>query len=107
MDREELEDEIDDLRDKISNLKHENAALLRALTQPWDEKSSLRQLQARAEVAEAACDRMRSAIKQALADAESGRGWGPDITVCEYLRAALVTPNVELTGDPGTPGASG
>jgi hypothetical protein len=32
---------------------------------------------------------MRKAIKKALADAESGDGWGPDITVCEYLNAAI------------------
>lgn len=34
-------------------------------------------------------ERLREAIKRALADSESGTGWGPDITVCSYLRAAL------------------
>lgn len=34
--------------------------------------------------------RLRSAIERALADEESGKGWGPDVTVCAYLRDALV-----------------
>lgn len=34
---------------------------------------------------------MRKAIKKALADAESGDGWGPDVTVCGYLNAAIKT----------------
>jgi hypothetical protein len=33
--------------------------------------------------------RMRSAIERALADEESGTGWGPDVTVCGYLREAI------------------
>ena len=33
--------------------------------------------------------KMRKAIERALADEESGDGWGPDITVCEYLRKAI------------------
>lgn len=32
---------------------------------------------------------MRKAIEKALSDAESGNGWGPDITVCKYLNAAI------------------
>lgn len=32
---------------------------------------------------------MRKAIERALADAESGNGWGPDVTVCGYLNAAI------------------
>lgn len=38
------------------------------------------------------CMRLRAAIQRALDDAESGNGWGPDVTVCGYLREAL-TPN--------------
>jgi uncharacterized protein (UPF0335 family) len=34
-------------------------------------------------------EKLRAAIKRALADAESGEGWGPDVTVCAYLREAL------------------
>ena len=34
-------------------------------------------------------ERLRSAIRRALADSESGNGWGPDVTVCAYLREAL------------------
>ena len=30
-----------------------------------------------------------AAIESALADNESGEGWGPDVTVCGRLRAAL------------------
>jgi len=33
--------------------------------------------------------KMQEAIKRALADSESGNGWGPDLTVCGYLRDAL------------------
>lgn len=32
---------------------------------------------------------MEAAIQRALADSESGNGWGPDVTVCAYLRAAI------------------
>lgn len=39
--------------------------------------------------AEARADRMCTAIERALADSESGAGWGPDVTVCAYLREAL------------------
>ncbi len=46
-------------------------------------------LRDRAEAAEAEVERLRGAIKRALDDEESGEGWGPDVTVCEYLRAAL------------------
>lgn len=38
-------------------------------------------------------DRLRTAIRRALDDSESGNGWGPDVTVCQYLRDALKTPN--------------
>ena len=34
-------------------------------------------------------ERLESAIRRALADSESGNGWGPDITICEYLQEAL------------------
>lgn len=34
-------------------------------------------------------DAMRAAIQRALADSESGNGWGPDVTVCAYLQDAL------------------
>lgn len=40
--------------------------------------------------------RMRTAIERALADSESGDGWGPDVTVCGYLREALLQPNTAL-----------
>jgi hypothetical protein len=33
--------------------------------------------------------RMRNAIEKALADSESGNGWGPDVTICTYLAAAI------------------
>jgi hypothetical protein len=48
---------------------------------------------------------MRTAIERALNDSESGAGWGPDVTVCAYLRAAL--PNVphHLPRKAGTPDA--
>jgi hypothetical protein len=36
--------------------------------------------------------KLRGAIERALADSESGTGWGPDVTVCAYLRDAL-SPN--------------
>lgn len=34
-------------------------------------------------------ERLRVAIQRALDDEESGNGWGPDNTVCAYLRDAL------------------
>lgn len=34
-------------------------------------------------------ERLRVAIQRALDDEESGDGWGPDNTVCAYLRCAL------------------
>lgn len=39
--------------------------------------------------AQAEVKRLRAAIERALADEESGTGWGPDVTVCGYLREAL------------------
>lgn len=33
--------------------------------------------------------RMRGAIEKALADFESSDGWGPGVTVCEYLRKSI------------------
>ena len=41
--------------------------------------------------------RLRNAIQRAIDDQESGTGWGPDITVCGYLRDALM-PNVKVSG---------
>lgn len=35
---------------------------------------------------------IEDAVIRALADNESGSGWGPDVTVCGYLRAALAQP---------------
>lgn len=32
---------------------------------------------------------MREAIERAINDSESGKGWGPDVTVVEYLRKAI------------------
>ena len=32
---------------------------------------------------------LTSAIQRALDDEESGKGWGPDVTVCGYLSDAL------------------
>lgn len=32
---------------------------------------------------------LEEAITRALSDAESGEGWGPDVTACAHLRAAL------------------
>ena len=44
---------------------------------------------------------LESAIKQALDDEESGNGWGPDVTVCAYLQAALEKrPNWYTGGEP-------
>lgn len=37
----------------------------------------------------AALEGCATAIRRALADEESGKGWGPDVTVCGYLREAL------------------
>ena len=34
-------------------------------------------------------EKQRTAIERALADEESGEGWGPDNTICEYLREAI------------------
>jgi hypothetical protein len=35
-------------------------------------------------------EKLRAAIQKVLADEESGEGgWGPDVTVCAYLAAAL------------------
>lgn len=39
--------------------------------------------------AHAEMERLREAIENVLGDAESGNGWGPDVTVCAYLREAL------------------
>jgi len=39
--------------------------------------------------AEAQIMGLREAIQKVLADEESGEGWGPDVTVCAYLRKAL------------------
>ena len=41
-------------------------------------------------------ERLRNAIERALADSESGNGWGPDVTVCAYLREAL-SPNAKVS----------
>jgi len=41
------------------------------------------------ELAATIIERQRNAIERALADSESGNGWGPDVTVCEYLRKAI------------------
>ena len=38
---------------------------------------------------QAEIERLHTAINRALADSESGKGWGPDVTVCAYLREAL------------------
>jgi len=41
---------------------------------------------------------LQDAIKSALDDSESGDGWGPDITICERLRAVmpkLAKPNAQ------------
>jgi hypothetical protein len=48
------------------------------------------------------CMRLRGSIERALADSESGDGWGPDVTVCAYLKDAL-TPNTQAESrrDPG------
>ena len=34
---------------------------------------------------------LESAIKKVLADEESGKGWGPDVTTVKYLESALST----------------
>jgi len=41
------------------------------------------------ELAAAIIEKQRTAIERALADEESGTLWGPDVTVCEYLREAI------------------
>ena len=41
------------------------------------------------ELAASIIEKQRNAIERALADSESGNGWGPDVTVCEYLRKAI------------------
>lgn len=38
-------------------------------------------------------ERMQQAINKALRDAESGEGWGPDVTVCAALRKSLPNPS--------------
>ena len=43
-------------------------------------------------------ERLRNAIERALADSESGNGWGPDVTACAYLREAL-SPNAKILID--------
>ncbi len=35
---------------------------------------------------------MRAAIVSALGDSESGKGWGPDVTVCARLKKSLPPP---------------
>ena len=43
--------------------------------------------------------KMREAITRAISDSESGTGWGPDITVCDYLRmAAMPNESSSATG---------
>ena len=34
-------------------------------------------------------DRLKSAIAKVLADEESGKGWGPDVTTVRFLKSAL------------------
>lgn len=34
-------------------------------------------------------EKLENAIQRALNDEESGNGWGPDVTVCTYLKEAL------------------
>lgn len=46
-------------------------------------------LKAQLDAMTARCGRMEGAINRALNDSESGNGWGPDVTVCAYLREAL------------------
>ena len=53
----------------------------------WRMKAKTSEL--RAQYLEARCVQMDAAIRRALADSESGSGWGPDVTVCGYLRDAL------------------
>lgn len=36
---------------------------------------------------------LRGAIEKVLADEESGKGWGPDVTTCAHLRAGLLSPS--------------
>lgn len=38
-----------------------------------------------------AAEVLAKAVEKALADEESGSGWGPDVTVCNSLREALAT----------------
>ena len=34
-------------------------------------------------------EKQKNAIERALADSESGDGWGPDVSVCKYLSEAI------------------
>lgn len=52
-------------------------------------EKTLHLVMAQRDALEAERDRYKAAIERAIADSESGKGWGPDVTVCEYLRAAL------------------
>lgn len=83
------------LRDSVQSLERENVSLRHTITllekvvvgmevEMVCSCNAEELRQAREENA-----RLRVAIERALADSESGDGWGPDITVCGYLREAL------------------
>lgn len=55
----------------------------------WSDHSMLLTVISVIERQQAEIERLRTAINRALADSESGKGWGPDVTVCAYLREAL------------------
>jgi len=82
---------IDRLKDDNERLRRE---LFRAKERAAEWRSKARTSVMRAQYLESRCVAMDAAIRRALADSESGNGWGPDVTVCGYLRDALMTPNV-------------
>ena len=87
-------DEVIRLRDDNERLKRE---IFRAKERAAEWRMKAKTSVARAQYLEARCVAMDAAIRCALADSESGNGWGPDVTVCGYLRATLGH-NAELTG---------
>ena len=79
-------DESIRLRDDNERLKRE---LFRAKERAAEWRMKAKTSVSRAQYFESRCVQMDAAIRRALADSESGTGWGPDVTVCGYLREAL------------------
>ena len=79
-------DEVIRLGDDNERLKRE---LFRAKELAAEWRMKAKTSVSRAQYLEARCIKMDAAIRRALADSESSQGWGPDVRVCAYLRAAL------------------